>query len=212
MLARSPDASGRAEQIARESGGNPYFVQELIAASGTVESEPGTNAPETSLDDALWSRITELPADARSVLEVVAVSGQPIEEKVVCEAAGATRDPKLFVILRSARMIRGSSVGERPQVEAWHDRVRETVVARLEPAARRHHHLRLAEALESSGSADAERVAAHFEGAGEAERAGRYYQRGRGSRVFGASRSSTRPDFSGKLWICFNRREKKNCG
>ena len=103
LLARSADTPGLAEQIARESGGNPYFVQELIAAAATAEPVLGVDAPETSLDDALWSRVTELPGDARRVLEAIALSGQPIEEKVVCEAVSATRDPKLFGILRSAR-------------------------------------------------------------------------------------------------------------
>ncbi len=175
LLGRPPGGNDRAEQIARESGGNPYFVQELIAASVGNSAAPG-GATAGSLDSTLWSRITELPAEARRVLEAIAVAGQPIEEKLACEAARATRDPKLFVILRTARMIRGSQAGERSQVEAWHDRVRETVVNRLAPNVRKQHHLRLAEVLELSGHADAERVASHFEGASETAKAGTYYR------------------------------------
>lgn len=174
LLSRFPGAAGAAEQIARESGGNPYFVQELIAASGAVDLEK--NVRETSLDDALWSRVTELPTEARCVLEVIAVSGQPVDERLACEVAGTTRDPRLFGILRSARMIRGSVLGDRPQVEAWHDRLRETVVARLEPAVFKRYHYSLGEALESAGSTDPERVATHYEAAGEAQKAGRYYR------------------------------------
>jgi serine/threonine protein kinase len=181
LLARAPGASGDSEaveQVARESGGNPYFVQELIAASG---SAAGNHAPEASLDDALWSRVTELPADARRVLEIIAVAGQPIDEKLACEAAGTSRDPRLFGILRSARMIRGSLSGDRAQVEAWHDRLRETVVARLKSSERRRHHLHLGEALEAAGGVDAERLAGHFEAAGEAARGGRYYAEAAGA-------------------------------
>ena len=49
------------------------------------------------------------------------------------------------------------------------------MVARQDPESVRGHHRRLALALEASGRADPEVLGAHFRGAGEAEKAGRYF-------------------------------------
>ena len=149
------------EGIARESGGNPYFVQEL-AAGGRGGS---------TLDSVLRDRIETLPEEARELMRIVAVSGRPLGQRDACVAARIeVRDPKLFASLRIARLIGGA--GET--IECYHDRVRETIVAHLDAATLTECHLRLAETLESSGG-DAESIAVHYEGAGNTALAGRYY-------------------------------------
>jgi len=74
---------------------------------------------------------------------------------------------------------RGSSGGIGPaqldQIEIYHDRVRETVLTHLSPAARRWCHDRLARVLEVSGQADPEVLADHFLGAGDRLRACDFY-------------------------------------
>ena len=156
-------ADGRAEEIARDSEGSPYLLQEIAAVTG-----PGGGAASFTLDSVLYDRIAALSEDAQRVLGTVAVSVRPLGEAQALLASGiAAQDPGLLVGLRSARLIRGAGA----EIEPYHDRVRETVLAHLEPAALAECHRRLANVLE----ADAEAAAVHFEGAGEPDKASRYY-------------------------------------
>ena len=127
------------------------------------------------LDDVLWARILRLPADARRLLEVVAISGRPLSQSDACRCVEALVDGRsALALLQSGRLVRGVS-GSEEEIETYHDRVRETVVARLSPEALRGHHRRLALTLEASVRTDPEVLGAHFRGAGEAENAGRCF-------------------------------------
>ena len=77
--------------------------------------------------------------------------------------------------LRVARLVRTTTEEREGQVEPYHDRVRETVLARLDPERRRSCHLRLADAMEATGGAahDPQGLVRHLEGAGQADRAAR---------------------------------------
>lgn len=159
-------AAARAEVIARESGGSPFFVQELARFQDEGESSPPT------LDEVLHRRIVQLEEPVRRFLEVVAVAGRPLDLEVVRQAAAPIEDEyAILAQLRSGRLLRTRGAGE---LETYHDRVRETVVARLPAAALRQHHSRLAVAWEASGRADPETLATHFHGAGERGKAARY--------------------------------------
>ena len=166
-----------AEDVARESGGNPFFVGELVRhvqAGEDLLGGPGT-AAEVDLDDVVWARILRLPEEARRLLEVVAISGRPLRQTDACRCVEGLVDGRsALALLRSGRLVRGVA-GSEEEIETYHDRVRETVVARLGPEALRGHHRRLALALEASGRADPEVLGAHFRGAGEEEKAGRHF-------------------------------------
>ena len=172
-----PAAVALAEDIARESGGNPFFVGELVRhvqAGEDLLGGPGA-AAAVDLDDVVWARVCRLPEEARRLLEVVAVSGRPLRQTDACRCISGLVDGRsALALLRSGRLVRGVA-GSEEEIETYHDRVRETVVARLGPEALSDYHRRLARALEASGRADPEVLGDHYRGAGEAEKAGRYF-------------------------------------
>src|SRR5208337_2025499 len=133
-------------------------------------------AASIELETVLWVRIQALPIDAQRLLEVVAVAGRPIHESLAFRAAELGAGGRVaLATLRSARLIRGISPAQLDQIEIYHDRVRETVLTHLSPAARRWCHERLARVLEVSGQADPEVLAGHFLGAGDRLRACDFY-------------------------------------
>ena len=164
--------SVRAEAIARESGGNPYFIEELVRFS---QAEAETVSPHVTFDQVLATRVSRLPEGSRRLLDVVAVSGVPIEAGVAYGAADLEKEGEsVLAVLRAAHLVRTRSALARNEIETYHDRIRDAVVARLSPETLRECHHRLASALLASGRSDPETLAMHHLGAGDAESAAEY--------------------------------------
>src|SRR5262249_13022107 len=160
---------------ARESGGNPFFVSQLVQSiQGNVGPTSGADlAEEITLDQVLWGRISRLPEPARRLLEGVSVSGRPLEMEVACRAAGLGTDGHAALsILGSHRLIRSTGPVRWGEIEAYHDRIRETVLVHLPTDTLKAHHGRLAAEFEASGRADHEVIAIHHQGAGNPSEAG----------------------------------------
>ncbi|MBV9122843.1 MAG: AAA family ATPase, partial [Planctomycetes bacterium] len=172
-----PTAATRAEAVARESGGNPYFVHELVQAmqGEAAPAEPAHPAEKINLDEVLWRRVARLPEASRRLLEVVTVAGNPLRQTDAFRAAALEEDRSTLVVLRVGRLLRSAGPGEQDLVETYHDRIRETVLAHLPAEAAKVYHGRLATTLEEAGVYDPETLAAHFLGAANQARAGDYY-------------------------------------
>jgi serine/threonine protein kinase len=173
-----PALSAQCESIARESGGNPFFVAELARSVQTVEELPQkAEAGELTLDEVLWARVCRLPETARLLLEVIAVAGGPLRQADAGPCAGlkAGDDRSALLVLRSARLIKSMGPAGDDDVEPYHDRVREAVVARLTPEVLREHHRRIAMTLEAGRATDPEALGSHFQSGGEPEKAARYF-------------------------------------
>ena len=167
-----------ADMIVREAGGSPYFVYELVQylKEGGDLSDSLASFSQINLDSVLWRRITWLPDEAREVLAVLAMAGRPLRQSVACRASGqGTEGFASLALLRSNHLVRGTGPGMLDDVETYHDRIRETVVKRLTAEAKQRWHTGLATELEATGDADPEALAVHFEGAGDAAKAGHYY-------------------------------------
>ncbi|AKU96218.1 serine/threonine protein kinase [Labilithrix luteola] len=156
--------------VAAESGGSPFFLQELARyfETRTLESRSGP----ILLDTVLRSRLQELPAPARALLSVVSVAGQPLERRILEDAAPVgTAEEQNFALLRSERFVRSKAAGELEEFEPYHDRIREAAVALLEPDELKTQHLRFAVALSASDRSDLDAPVEHWLGAGDHERA-----------------------------------------
>jgi tetratricopeptide (TPR) repeat protein len=163
--------------IARESGGNPFFVYELVRY---LRDEKGFSLEEGAIDlgEVLWRRIKQLPAEARELLAVVALAARPVPQDVACCAAGLAQERiEELTLLRSQRLARGTGISGEDLLVTYHDRIRETLRTHWSADDARRLHGRLAESLEAWGHADAEWLATHWEYAGETRRAGEYYGR-----------------------------------
>lgn len=163
-----------AAAIHRESGGNPYFAAEL-ARFVHADQRPQADLNLT-LDSLIQARLKGLTLDARHLLEVIAVAGRPIGEFQAFRAAEQTKDARTAAAqLEAGRFLRGIGSAAELELETYHDRVREAVIAGLQPDVLRQHHYNLGVTLESSEQAVADHLAVHFEAAGENEKAGHYY-------------------------------------
>ena len=164
------------DAIALESAGSPFFIDELaryarIEASAHAGPE---RIGETKLDSVIHARIARLPEDARRALQLVAVAGQPIEIAILREASTPEIGPNAIGILRGNRLIRSRRTSDRDEIEPYHDRIREAVLAQAAPETVRDDHLRLALAWEASRRVDPETLMLHFQESGQVEKAAEY--------------------------------------
>jgi hypothetical protein len=169
--------SAMAERVARQSGGFPIFVHELVRhlKAGAALDTGQQQADRVTLAEVLWQRVRRLPEGAQRLLEVVAVAGRPLGQEQACTAAELqTGAAEALALLRAERLVRGTTTSRGEELETYHDRIRETVARHLEAEVRRRTNRRLAEVLEASG-ADPEWRAVHFLEAGDRGRAGRYF-------------------------------------
>jgi hypothetical protein len=76
--------------------------------------------------------------------------------------------------LRTARLVRTGGPSLDHTIEAYHDRVREAVLAKIENTRTRAWHDALATAMLAAGSAEPDRLAFHLENAGRSDEAAKY--------------------------------------
>ena len=183
----SEEARRRASAIARDSGGMPFFIGEL------AQLDPEEDSAGASLESLIWRRVEQFDEAPRRLLQLVAVAGRPLAQADAFHAAGlASRSPAILNLLTGASLLSSAGPRENDSVATYHDRIRETIVARLDAGEKRNLHRRLAETLERSEHADPEMLAVHFESCGEREHAGTYYEQAaeRASRALAFDRAA----------------------
>lgn len=168
--------------IVRESAGSPFLVSELTRYLVDEEQAGASDARATeravgsvTVEHMMATRRNRLDADARSVLDVLAVAGRPIPQGVILHAASlAAARHGVFDQLRAEHLIRTRGPHSMDAAECYHDRIRESVAALPSPDELRRIHLNLAQALEAKGIDDPEMLADYYLGADERERAAQY--------------------------------------
>jgi serine/threonine protein kinase/tetratricopeptide (TPR) repeat protein len=148
----------RAAEFARETGGNPYLLVELV---GCFDPETDSFEP-MPLHEVLSRKLGRLPDEARQLLDVVAISGQALEAGEASRTAGHDAPPIATITrMRNERLVRLIGPENKPLVDTYHDRVRETVLSRMDEGRCQALHLTLAELIEKDvGGLPAELVTA----------------------------------------------------
>jgi eukaryotic-like serine/threonine-protein kinase len=170
QLLHSKPGAADVTRLASEAGNNPFLLQEVARFAEDRQTEdPGRNL---DVHAALRVRVDRLPLAALELLQTVAVAGYPITEEVARRAAApAGSATEAWRLLVTEHLVRFSGPPQARLVEAFHDRIRETVLALLTPQRARACHRGLAAALEQAGHVDPEVLARHHEAAGNPERA-----------------------------------------
>ena len=107
---------------------------------------------------------------SREFVDALAVAGRPINPEVAYHAAELSGDElPLVSSLRAAQFLRTG--GAEHTLELYHDRIRQTLAAQLDPLKVTRIHRRLAQAIEARGLDDPEALFEHYLGAGERVRA-----------------------------------------
>ncbi|HEX4491394.1 MAG TPA: AAA family ATPase [Acidimicrobiia bacterium] len=153
----TPPAADLVDDIYERSEGNPFFTEEIVAATG--ECAYDCRALPDTLRDLLLARVDELPASTRDILRTAAVIGRRFPHTLL--AAVCERDEGMLDDLRIA-VEHQVLVTESDHYSFRHALVQEAVYDDLLPGERTRLHARFAELLVESpelfDGGDAERV------------------------------------------------------
>ncbi len=163
------EEEGLASKIHHEAEGSPFFIAELARYAAVS----AVTADRTRLTGAIEHRVTGLRRPARELMELIAVSGRPTEERLLEAALNRGQLAGSLRTLESIRLIRQTG-GQVNRVACYHDRIREAVVYGLSPGRLAACHRMLVLALEMEKSPDPISITEHLLGAGELARAGEF--------------------------------------
>jgi ATP/maltotriose-dependent transcriptional regulator MalT len=169
------------------TGGNPFFLEELLKAAGDTDLEEIHLQPlPWNLAEALRSQLDGLSPDRRQVVEAAAVLGARVPFDLLATVTGRD-EPELIAALREL-VDRGLLVeAEDDQFGFRHALTREAVAGELLGRQRRRLHEAALEALLASPDPDPARVAKHARGAGRYEDMMVAARRGAGERLAAGS-------------------------
>ena len=160
----------RLAQIFQETGGNPFFITELVrhVLSG-ADLEQTRTGKELTLNDLVMARYARLPGHARQLLKTIAVAGCPMAQRIILKVGDIPKQevyPTLSV-LRHEHLIRTAGLRPDDDVEVYHDRIREVVNGSLSIDERTEIHRRFAERIERDDPHGFEALVTHWLGAGD---------------------------------------------
>jgi tetratricopeptide (TPR) repeat protein len=163
---RHPVPFRAAEALHQRTGGNPFFLEELVVTAG--RADPGRLAElplPWNLTEAVLRRLDDLTGDQRRVVEAAAILGRRIWFDLLAAVTGSGEE-ELIVVLRHL-VAENVVVEEEPDVFAFrHALTREAIASRLLGRERRRLHEKALAALQEAGGGDHAAIAWHARGAG----------------------------------------------
>jgi hypothetical protein len=155
-------------KLARDAIGNPFFGVRLAqcARRPRAMALPG-------LGSALAAQLSARSPLARDVLELLSVAATPLWARIISGALGVELDSVYRVLgeLESDDLVGYAEPMRESRFELYHDRIREAVCERMEPARRQSLHRALALEFEAHVTGQPEECARHFASAGDLQRA-----------------------------------------
>ncbi len=157
------------EALATRSGGNPFFLEELLLASGGVALDDLATAPlPWNLAEAVHNQVDDLDPGARRVIETAAVLGRRVTFDVLAAVTGLDED-ELITVLRDL-ITRGLLAEVEPDVFGFrHDLTREAIQQRLLGREHRRIHQAALDALVAADSHSFATMAHHAQDAGRTD-------------------------------------------
>ena len=140
------------EALHTESGGVPFYLEELARAPRAAHGAPGLGGVPAAVALALQAEIDGLPRLAAELLRGAAVAGDPFEVGLAAEAAGLPERDALPALdeLVALDLVRGTATARRFRFR--HPLVRHAVYESASPGFRIAAHERAAAALERAGA------------------------------------------------------------
>ncbi|MFI5698221.1 AAA family ATPase [Kribbella sp. NPDC051586] len=145
------DSGLAAEEVYRLSGGNAFFVQELVQSAGELPA---------SARAAVLARVARLSDSARAVLDLVAVAGLRIDVELLESLGTTTSDLDELVAA-------GALVSEARTLRFRHEINRRIVLSEVPEYREAALHAQLLAAILRSGGTDEALLATHADGAGD---------------------------------------------
>jgi predicted ATPase len=182
-----------AMRIYHETEGNPLFIVETMRAG--LERAGGEEQAHSRVGDpadgaahgisskaqaVMASRLAQLSPPARELVALAATIGRAFALDLLTHASGADEETITHALdeLWQRRIIREQDTAD---YDFSHDKLREVAYAEISAPQRRLLHRRIAHSLEAMRPDDLDavsaQIAAHYDRAGEAERAIPYYER-----------------------------------
>ncbi len=159
--AEAPLPPSVSQSIVTRSEGNPFFAEELLAASEATSER----LPE-SLRDLLLQRVDRLDPTTQRVLRMAAAAGREVPYSLLRDTTGLA-DAELRESLRRA-VENGAFLADQEtrRFRFRHALLAEAIYTTILPGEREEFHGRLAEALAQSSAASPGELARHWAAAG----------------------------------------------
>jgi serine/threonine protein kinase len=188
LLESVPTATAdMANLIADESGGSPFFIDELVRSLRLADEAAvreaarrgaeDSDARELNIRDLLRLRLARLDTDSHTLLRLVAINRQPTPAAVLRRAASPADYDAAVAKLLFEHLVRTRETEQGEELEIYHDRLADAVVTLLGEDEERLLHAVLADALEGFEESDDELLADHFIAAGVHDRGTTYMVR-----------------------------------